>query len=468
MVFRSLVRVAWVRIDTLEYMFYTVPVFASRIGAFVGKLRSRNRHKVPRCVADRTAGAAGVLVLATSGRPERLALQAATVLGSSESAPRESGVGRVWLPIKAEPSNRPLRLRRGEGAGPASYEILEPMGSPGLASDVESDVSSASSDGVSAFIARVLDQLALSAWLPAAFLIAGAAVLLEFRSLKSASILGAVGKLTAHPLQVLTIMIPLLIVATVVTQAFSFEAIRALEGYWGRRGISGFASKLMIRRHHHKKRIIIERRQEESVKAFRSALSDVVLDSDDVTGRIARAVLAQLSGRSSEAPDLQGSEVEVFVKAIQTWRDQADAWRLARVDRLLSEEKAYPVDSRILPTRLGNLIRATEDELRNAGGDVRSFVLRQRGKVSRRVQIQHDQFRTRLDMYCTMVFVSLFLAAISPVALVDRVGPIAITVTSVSFIIMAVASYLAAITSAGGYCTALKQMDAVAHSPDED
>jgi hypothetical protein len=31
---------------------------------------------------------------------------------------------------------------------------------------------------------------------------------------------------------VLVIMILLLVVATVVTQAFSFEAIRALEGYW--------------------------------------------------------------------------------------------------------------------------------------------------------------------------------------------------------------------------------------------
>jgi hypothetical protein len=32
---------------------------------------------------------------------------------------------------------------------------------------------------------------------------------------------------------------------------------------------------------------------------------------------------------------------------------------------------------------------------------------------------------------------------------------------------MAVASYLAAIASAGGYCTALKQMDQVAPPPDE-
>ena len=408
-----------------------------------------------------------MLVLSPSGWPNRLALEAATAVRPSESESGGSGDIGQRLPIKAERSNSPLGLRRGVGPERASYEILEPMGSPGLASDVESDTSSASTDGVSAFIARVLDQLALSAWLPAAFLIAGVAVLLEFRSLKTASILAAAGKLTAHPLQVLTIMIPLLVIVTVVTQAFSFEAIRALEGYWGRRGLVGFAAKLMIRRHLRKKRIIIERRQEESVEAFHSALSDVVLDSDDVTGRIARAVLAQLSDKAPEAPDLQGSEVEVFVKAIQTWRYQADAWRLARVDRLLSEEEAYPVDSRILPTRLGNLIRATEDELKHASGDVRSFVLRQRGTVSRRVQIQHDQFRTRLDMYCTMVFVSLFLSAISPIALIGRVEVVAIAVTIGSFIVMAIASYLAAITSAGGYCTALKQMDEVARSSDE-
>jgi hypothetical protein len=157
----------------------------------------------------------------------------------------------------------------------------------------------------------------------------------------------------------------------------------------------------------------------------------------------------------------------LFVSTLQTWRDEADAWRLARVDRLLAEYNSYPVDSRILPTRLGNLIRTTEDKLKEAGGDVRSFVFRQRDKVSRRVQVQHDQFRTRLDMYCTLVFVSMFLMLIAPAVLAGRIGVAATAITIGCFAVMSVASYLAALASASGYCTTLMQMNEAARSPDE-
>lgn len=112
-----------------------------------------------------------------------------------------------------------------------------------------------------------------------------------------------------------------------------------------------------------------------------------------------------------------------------------------------------------MPTKLGNLLRATEDDLKNAGGDVRSFVLRQRNKVGKRIQMQHDQFRTRLDMYSTLFFVSLFLTCLTPAILLGRVSAASIGVTAAIFAAMATASYLAAISSAAGYCTALRQMD---------
>jgi hypothetical protein len=261
-------------------------------------------------------------------------------------------------------------------------------------------------------------------------------------------------------------MIPLLVIATVVTQAFSFEAIRTLEGYWRRRGFASLASRLMIQRHVRRKKEILERERKEYAKAFRAALPDVVLHGEDVTGPVARAVEAELVGKDSTL-QLQDKELQAFVNTIRTWRDWAAPWRLARIDRLRVERACYPVDSRIMPTKLGNLIRATEDELKHTGGDVQGFVLRQRHTVSRRVQMQHDQFRTRLDMYCTLVFVSAFLAFITPVALIGRVGIAAVAITAGSFAVMAVASYLAAIASAGGYCTALKQMDQVAPPPDE-
>jgi hypothetical protein len=454
-------------LDRFEYVFYSVGVPAPEaVWTLAAKLRGTARQCARRRPLTPTDGAVArtVLIHAAAGETNLLARGAGGAPESSESELDESCHLASRLLIKAESNQRLLQLRRGEGPEQASYEILAPMGSPSLASHADSGASAVSPDGVSAFIARVLDQLALSAWLPAAFLTAGAAVLLEFRSAKSANILNAVGKLTAHPVQVLVIMIPLLVIATVVTQAFSFEAIRTLEGYWRRRGLASLASMLMIRRHVRRKKAIIERRRRESTKALRAAIPDMVL-SGDVPVPVVRALEAHLSGRESEAPALEGKELQVFVSTIQTWRNRADAWRLARVDRLITEENSYPVDSRILPTKLGNLIRATEDELRYAGGDVRSFVLRQRDTVSRRVQMQHDQFRTRLDMYCTLVFVSVFLSVMTPVALVGRIGIAAVAITIGSFAAMGVASYLAAIASAGGYCTALKQMDEASRVP---
>jgi hypothetical protein len=441
-----------------------------QVGSILGaKSRASRRQRVrgQRLAPAKRVAAGAVLVHPPTGKPDSLALAAGRAFVQSDNELEESRCQATRLPVKAGPNQRLPELRRGARWDWAAYEILPPMASANRADDAASDASEASREGVSAFVARVLDQLALSAWLPAAFLTAGIAVLLEFRSTKSASIPIAVEKLTAHSVAALVIMIPLLVIATVITQAFSFEAIRALEGYWGRRGIVSLACRLMTRRHVRRKNAIIKLRRRESEKAFRAAVSGLALGDEDATLRVLRAVAAELSGTASGPPQLGGNELQVFVNTLQTWRDGADAWRLTKVDRLLNEQRSYPVDSRILPTKLGNLIRATEDGLEHAGDDVRSFALRQRSTVSRRVQVQHDQFRTRLDMYCTLVFVSAVLAVVAPVALVGRVNIPAVAITIVSFVVMAVVSYLAAIASASGYCTALKQMDESARAPDE-
>jgi hypothetical protein len=334
------------------------------------------------------------------------------------------------------------------------------MAAPSLDSDADSDRSSASADGLSAFVARVLDQLSLSAWFPAAFLTAGVTLILEFRSTKSASLINAVSKLTAHPIPILVLIVPILVIATVITQAFSFEAIRFLEGYWSGRGLLRLVAKLMIRRQIRRKQRLLDGARSESVQAFRAALPEIITDGrESISGHVVRAIEAQLSGSRFDARSLDEKDTNELMNILDDWRDRADAWRLDRIDRLVAEYKSYPENSRILPTKLGNLLRATEDELNNTGGDVRRFAFRQRHKVSRRVRMHHDQFRTRLDMYCTLVFVSMFLAVITPIAFVGHIRAIPTTITTASFMAMTFASYLAAISSAEGYCTALRQMD---------
>src|SRR6185437_9997871 len=72
----------------------------------------------------------------------------------------------------------------------------------------------------------------------------------------------------------LVIMVPLLVLATVVTQAFAFEAIRTLEGYWT--GPAGFARTLMIRKHVRRKRVLASRHEKTRRAAFYAARPQMI------------------------------------------------------------------------------------------------------------------------------------------------------------------------------------------------
>ena len=357
-------------------------------------------------------------------------------------------------PRKVEANKGLVLPRRGECSPLTTYEILAPMASPSSGSKVKSDAATAPADGISAFVARVLDQLTLSAWLPAALFTASLAVLLQFRSAGSVNVFNAVKALTEDPVRVLVLTIPLLVIATIVTQAFSFEAIRTLEGYWRRRGPASLARTLMIQYHIHRKRQIAKRKQRSYEKAF-YATKPLML-KNGTPFPIVNVIEAQIL--DIDPPTLTADEEKRL--ATTNWRSSCDAWRLARIDHLINEEGTYPINSRILPTKLGNLIRATEDQLHNADGDLQGFVLRRYVMVPRLIQIQHDQFRNRLEMYCTLVFVSAALVVLTPLILFGtRISSASIATIAGSFAALGVASYLAAIASASGYCTALRQMD---------
>ena len=76
------------------------------------------------------------------------------------------------------------------------------------------------------------------------------------------------------------------------------------------------------------------------------------------------------------------------------------------------------------------------------------------------MQAEHNKFRSRLDMYCTLVFTSAALLVLTPLILLQSgIGIAEIVIISICFGVLSEASYLAAIASARGYCSALKEMD---------
>ncbi|MFL6163851.1 MAG: hypothetical protein ACJ74U_16730 [Jatrophihabitantaceae bacterium] len=308
-------------------------------------------------------------------------------------------------------------------------------------------------DGVSAFVAKVLNQLSLSAWLPAAVFAASVTMLTQFRSQRSLSVGHALKAITDHPGPILILILPILVLTTMLTQAFSFGAIRALEGYWMRRGLMAWFRSLMIRRHACRRDRLEERRAEIAKKAFSRARTAYLREySYAVVGAL------ELQAVEQDVPEL--SETDQATYDTITWRDLCKPWDLAKVDQIDLQLKDYPdLPTRTMPTRLGNILRRTEDSLQNAGDDVQGFAMRRRGFVSARVQTQHDQFRDRLDMYCTLVFASAVLVAISVAALWGRVRWWQTTSVAVGFALFAVVCYGSAIASARGYCVALRQMD---------
>jgi hypothetical protein len=313
--------------------------------------------------------------------------------------------------------------------------------------------------GVSAFVARVLNQLSLSAWLPSAFLTVAGSFLLQFRAQRSLGLARAATSLTKDPATVLILAVPVLVISTLITQAFSFEAIQTLEGYWRRPVVTSLVRNPMIRWHVYRKTWLRTRRKKACARAFANA-RPLLLDAK-VPHPIVDALEASALG--ADLPTLAPEYVDRFNR--MSWRSRCNAWELARVDYLLNAEESYPPQSsRILPTRLGNLIRATEDRLKNVvDQDLEGFVLQQRVNVSSRVQQQHDQFRARLEMYCILVFVSGLLAAVTPGLLIGRSIRIwEIYAILGGFAAVSFSSYQAAIASARGYCAALKQMDKAA------
>ena len=93
------------------------------------------------------------------------------------------------------------------------------------------DVAGKPGEGLSQLLARILDQLSLSSWLPSIALVAAA--LLYGNLAVNDAILGRTIKSMAglRAGQIFLLLLAV-VVTTVVTQAFEFEAIRWLEGYW--------------------------------------------------------------------------------------------------------------------------------------------------------------------------------------------------------------------------------------------
>ncbi len=92
-------------------------------------------------------------------------------------------------------------------------------------------------DSVSHFLAKVLDQLSLTSWLPSVILVVSLSLLIQFHNQHNFALAPTLKRVSeARPVGLLVIVLFAIVVSAVLTQAFAFELIRLLEGYWGAMG----------------------------------------------------------------------------------------------------------------------------------------------------------------------------------------------------------------------------------------
>jgi hypothetical protein len=133
---------------------------------------------------------------------------------------------------------------------------------------------------------------------------------------------------------------------------------------------------------------------------------------------------------------------------------------LRRIEALDVGSQRFPIDDvAVRPTRLGNILRFYEDPIEEEiGQPIEGFVQELFHRLPVVIQVDHDQLRSRLDLYCSLVLVFSLIGLLSAglLATVNTWWEALIG----GFIGAALAwlSYRAAVTSARAYGSYLESL----------
>jgi hypothetical protein len=283
-------------------------------------------------------------------------------------------------------------------------------------------------ESLSQFLARVFDQLSLSAWLPAGALVLLLAFVIQLgTALEQAAPADAPASPVVRALQSIAgislggalLLIAAVVVLTMVTQALSFEAIRVLEGYWGINRLAERLAQWRCGRHRRSCRKLDQRLQHLTEQAWDEAARGLQRLNDDRADQgkpllVPPNVLAALRAEvlDKERPvALTEDEDELLEQVGDRWEDWAPAETRRRIVNVRKRLYDYPGPNRMLPTRLGNVLRRHEDE--TGAAQVETLVQRVFDQLPASLKTEHDEQRTRLDLYCSMVFVLAITVAIA-------------------------------------------------------
>ena len=323
--------------------------------------------------------------------------------------------------------------------------------------------------GLSEFFARVLEQLLLSSWLPAAaVVILGAYVLALRQELDnpakceagcswSAGLVGAASRLADLSLGGAVVLLVLVVVATMLTQAFTFEAIRFLEGYWGANPVMRMCGRLGSAFHTWRRRRLLKRQQrvrsdlaDGTTRAIRKESSKRAdrRESPLLSAKLLEGLHAKLEGRE---PAEVLSEDEFQEMMVFPWQDYADPQ--LRLEKVVVDNRlaVYPIEGWVMPTMLGNILRRHEQQMDVP--DVEPFVQDHFHELPQSLQRTHDEVKTRLDLYASLVFLLPLVGVFAIVVLVPDFWYVLGATTATALLTWI--AHRAAVASARAYGSAL-------------
>lgn len=333
--------------------------------------------------------------------------------------------------------------------------------------------------GLSEFFAGVLGQMLLSSWLASAALVVTITYLFALRlTLEDPGACpgrcdwhqaaAAAGQRLSHiTVGGAVVILAFVVLATLLTQAFAFEAIRFLEGYWAATRALTPAAALGVR-WHRRRRAKLQMR----LARVRASMHDGVFR----TIRRRNHELVAAGARPLLTPD----QLEVLVAGIEgqpttvrladsdfdavlafDWEIYADQQLRLAEAVLANRLRSHPDSGWVMPTTLGNVLRRHEQEL--AVDDVERYVQDRFDGLPPSLQAAHDDERSRLDLYSTLVFL-VPLVGVVALPVLWGYGWYLVVIETVTALTTMLA-YRAAIASAHAYGSVLMSIRAAEHRP---
>lgn len=323
--------------------------------------------------------------------------------------------------------------------------------------------------GLSPFAAKVLDQLSVTAWLPAALLMTNTYLLVGMYLVRdpkadptAKNLEAVVAAIDSKALGVIIAVLIGIVLATMFTQSLEYAAIRFLEGYWGGSLFVAWATWVGVWIQRRRQYFIARRVEKLDRRAFRLAEDDIrsLLDDDGESADFTKVAIA--AGLEEDVPEestpsLSKEEREraaAFFYDKETWRPSASPHLRHRALSLDVKAESFPEeDSRLLPTRLGCALRAYEDRLTGdvLGSNLRSYLYRHLDDIGPELMEEHNQSRNRLDMCSVMTVLCVLLAALDA-ALLPNLLPVTYMVwTCAGLLVLSCLSYRGAVAAALDY-----------------